>query len=64
MKFKEIEKEPEFNLNLSLEEAISLWKIVSSAYDNGNEKAGIFVDALHDFAERSNEYAKFLNSNS
>lgn len=55
MKFKEITK-PEFTLELSLEEAVELWHIVNKENNAGNKKAKPFVDALTDFASRSNAY--------
>jgi hypothetical protein len=56
MEFKEIEKEPEFTLTMSLEEAISLWRIANNSYKKGNEKAKPFVEALYEFAANSNDY--------
>ena len=60
MEFKEVIKAPEFTLNMSLHEAIALWKIVSEASRNGNENATDFKDALYDFAENSNRYNEYL----
>lgn len=57
MDFSEIKRSPEFNLHLSLEEAIALWRIVNKSYSEGNEKAKPFVDALHEFASNSNSYS-------
>ena len=59
MEFKDVTK-PEFNLKLSLEEAIDLWRIVNKENNAGNKKAQPFVDALTDFASRSNAYTEYL----
>lgn len=60
MEFKELP--PRFNLNLSLEEAIQLYKIVNHAYSDGkgNLKAKSFLDELDTFAKHSNLYTGFL----
>lgn len=56
MEFKEINYEPRFNLELSLQESIDLWGIANKALNDGDDKAQTLVDALHWFAERSNSY--------
>jgi hypothetical protein len=61
MKFSEVKRNPEFTLNLSLDEAINLWRIVNVSLSNGNEKAKPFVNALHDFAANSNSYTEYLD---
>jgi hypothetical protein len=61
MNFTEIKRVPEFTLNLSLEEAISLWHIVNSSLKDGNKNAKPFVEALYHFAENSNSYSDYLD---
>lgn len=56
MEFSEVKRQPEFVLNLDLNEAINLWRIVNKSYQDGNENAKQFIDALHDFAANSNRY--------
>jgi hypothetical protein len=60
MEFKEIKRPPAFTLDLSLEEAINLWRIVDKSYVDGNKMAEPFVDALCEFAANSNRYTEFL----
>lgn len=60
MDFSEVKRKPEFTLNLSLKEVISLWHIVNHSFNSGNEKAKPFVDALYSFAENSNSYSEYL----
>jgi hypothetical protein len=60
MEFKEIKRPPAFTLDLSLEEAINLWRIVDKSYVDGNKMAEPFVDALYEFAANSNRYTEFL----
>lgn len=60
MEFRELKKNPEFYLKLSLEEAISLWKIVNAAHTKGNNNATPFVDALYEFSSNSNQYEEYL----
>ncbi|PHA03025.1 hypothetical protein COE51_01395 [Bacillus pseudomycoides] len=61
MQFTEVKRKPEFVLNLSLEEAISLWRMANKSHQDGNENAKHFVDALHDFAGNSNSYNEYLD---
>lgn len=61
MVFKEVERPPEFTLNMSLKEAVSLWYIVNSSLSSGNENAKPFVDALYEFARDSNSYSSYLD---
>lgn len=62
MEFNKINKPPEFTLKMSLEEAIQLYRIVNNAYENGNQAADKFVDALFEFGSNSNDYTEFLKS--
>lgn len=61
MVFSEVEKIPEFTLKMSLNETIDLWRIVNTAYNNGDEKAISFVDSLYAFARNSNSYSEYLD---
>jgi hypothetical protein len=60
MEFTEVKKTPDFELKLSLEEAISLWRIVDKSFLDGNKSAEPFVDALYEFASNSNRYTEYL----
>lgn len=60
MEFSEVKRSPQFTLDLTLEEAISLWRVVDESYREGNENAKQFVDALYEFAKDSNYYTKYL----
>jgi len=60
MEFEEVKKQSEFNLKLTLEEAVNLWHLVNDAYNKGNKNAKHFIDGLHDFASRSNSYNEYI----
>lgn len=45
-----------FQLKLTINEAIDLWRIVSEAERNGNQSASKFVNELYSFVEDSNHY--------
>jgi len=55
MKFRELVSRS-FQLNLTINEVIDLWRIVSEAERNGNKTATKFVNELYTFAEDSNYY--------
>lgn len=56
MKFKKVEKIPEFTLTLNLQEMIDLYRIVRYADANNFETAKPFSELFFDFGANSNQY--------